>query len=150
MRMKQASGEPLAFAAGRHLAEHPDCTDNSHHYDLATCATKYWTKRFLTGINSPEAILRGLAMQANIAPAADLLVCRRSINKQSLLSPDQRRRNVRNAWIASSSYDVAGAEILVVDDILTTGATAHEMARALKQAGAKSVTIAVVARAKKV
>jgi len=44
-------------------------------------------------------------------------------------------------------FDVRGKHLIVVDDILTTGATCHEVAKVLKRAGAAAVTVAVLARA---
>lgn len=149
LKMKYDAGQPLAFALGRHLAQHIVGTGRDNCYDLAACTTKHWLKRFFAGINSPEVIMQGIAEYANLPHAADLLVCRRRISKQSMLSPPQRQRNVRNAWKTSDRYDIRGARVLLVDDILTTGATAHQMSKALKQAGAKRVTMAVVGRATK-
>ena len=58
--------------------------------------------------------------------------------------PKERRKNVRNAFRASS--EVRGRRIVVVDDVMTTGATLEEIARTLLRAGAKSVANAVLAR----
>ena len=149
VRMKYDSGQSLASALGRHLARYLDCIGCADQFDLVACVPKHWFKRLITGINSPEVIMEGLAEQANLPRAADLLVCRRRISKQSMLSPEQRRRNVRKAWSVSTTYDITDSRILVIDDILTTGATAHEVSRALKRAGAKRVALAVIGRAKK-
>jgi predicted amidophosphoribosyltransferase len=64
-----------------------------------------------------------------------------------MLTLHERFRNVRGALGVRTGYDVRGAHILVVDDIMTTGATASEAARVLKRAGARRVTIAVAGRA---
>ena len=58
-----------------------------------------------------------------------------------------RRRNVRGAFRIRSSQQVAGASLLLVDDVLTTGATANACATELKAAGARRVTVLTVARA---
>ncbi len=149
VRMKYDAGQSLAFALGRHLAWYLDCIGCVDQFDLVACVPKHWFKRLITGINSPEVVMEGLAEQANLQQAADLLVCRRRISKQSMLSPEQRRRNVRKAWSVSTNYEIRDSRILVVDDILTTGATAHEISRALKRAGAERVALAVIGRAKK-
>ena len=74
---------------------------------------------------------RWLARARDTAPQTDLDVA-------------QRRANVRGAFVASSS--VAGLDVVVVDDVLTTGATASECARALRAAGAGHVGVLTVAR----
>ena len=60
--------------------------------------------------------------------------------------PSQRLANVRNAFAVNTGYDIHDAHILLVDDIMTTGATASEAARTLRKAGVSCVTVAVVAR----
>ena len=70
----------------------------------------------------------------------------RAVQKQANLTPAQRRRNVRGAMRVTSDFDLRGARLLVVDDVLTTGATADEAARALLAAGAAVVEVAVAAR----
>ena len=147
VRMKYEEGQPLAFAVGRHLAKRLGCADRRGQFDIITCVPKHWTKRFLTGINGPEAIMDGFAYESKSRAAADLMRCSRRIRKQSLLSPEQRRRNVRRAWTVSPDFDLNQARVLVIDDIMTTGSTAHEMARSLKESGAETVSIAVVGRA---
>ncbi len=63
------------------------------------------------------------------------------------LRPDQRRRGLRGAFQIGDAAAVRGREVLLVDDILTTGATARECAKVLLRAGAAKVWVATVARA---
>lgn len=55
-----------------------------------------------------------------------------------------REKNVKNAFVVGG--DVQGKVIVLVDDVLTSGATVNECARALKQAGAKQVRVITLAR----
>jgi predicted amidophosphoribosyltransferase len=64
---------------------------------------------------------------------------------QSRQTPAERRANVRGAFDAAPTLDLAGKAVILVDDVLTTGATAHEAARVLKARGAKVVVVAVFA-----
>ncbi len=79
--------------------------------------------------------------------AADTLLRQRATETQAGLSPRQRRINMRGAFRVADAADVGGRHILLVDDILTTGATARAAAKALRDAGAESVWVATLARA---
>ena len=87
-----------------------------------------------------------ISANLRIPMAVDLLYCRRRTQKQGMLLPAERFANVRDAFAVSSSYDIANAHVLLVDDIMTTGATSSEAAKTLRRAGAARVTVAVVAR----
>ena len=155
LRAKTIAGEPVAAAlggmlAGAVLADLNDGFDNSapfEQFDLVTCVPAYWWRRLRRGTNSAAVIAQVLARELDLPTGLDLLVCRRNIEKQSSLSLDQRRRNVRAAFRTSWGYDVADARILLVDDVMTTGATAHEISKVLRRAGAASVAVAVAGRA---
>jgi len=61
-------------------------------------------------------------------------------------NPDDRRRNVRDAFAVPDPGPVAGRHVLLVDDVLTTGATANECARTLRRAGTRRVGVFTLAR----
>jgi ComF family protein len=77
------------------------------------------------------------------------LIRLRATGSQAGLTPRQRRLNVRGAFHVSDAATVAGQHVLLVDDILTTGATARAAAQALLKAGAKTVWVATLARARR-
>jgi ComF family protein len=64
-----------------------------------------------------------------------------------LLGAGDRRRNVRGAFAVRDRERVRGRTVLLVDDVMTTGATAHECAHVLRRAGARAVDVVVLARA---
>jgi ComF family protein len=80
------------------------------------------------------------------APVSRELVRIRNTPPQSDLSRNKRTDNVRNAFRAKNRLILEGANILLVDDIATTIATANESARVLLDAGVSSVTLAIIAR----
>jgi len=73
----------------------------------------------------------------------------RATETQAGLTPTQRRKNVRGALKVSDPAAVQGQHVLLVDDILTTGATARSAAQSLIKAGAESVYVATLARARR-
>jgi len=81
--------------------------------------------------------------------ASSTLMRLRATESQASLTPRKRRRNVRGAFMVLDPHDVAGKHILLVDDVLTTGATARAASKILVQAGAASVWVATLARAKR-
>ena len=81
--------------------------------------------------------------------AAGMLVRQRSTQSQAGLTPRQRRINLRGAFRVAEPAAVAGKHVLLVDDILTTGATARAAAQALAKAGAATVWVATLARARR-
>jgi ComF family protein len=96
---------------------------------------------------------RALARLRKIRPEWRLVASHKTLRRvrqteaQYVLTLRERRRNLRGAFVVDG--EVAGREVLVVDDILTSGATARECARVLKAAGAARVWIATLARAQK-
>jgi len=79
--------------------------------------------------------------------ASSTLMRLRATQSQAGLTPRQRRLNVRGAFTVSAPTAVASKHILLIDDILTTGATARAAAKTLMEAGAASVWVATLARA---
>ena len=96
------------------------------------------------GYNQAEEIARPLARQLRRPLLRDALLRSRHCASQQGLRLAQRRTNVRGAFAAGVA--AAGRDLLLVDDVLTSGSTLDAAAAALKRAGARSVTNGVVAR----
>lgn len=105
-------------------------------FDMVVSVPTDAARRKQRGFDIPESIFaQALAVKGAWQP--QVLVRIRSTAPQYGLAPDKRRSNVHGCFAVQG--DVQKAKILLVDDILTTGATLEEAAKALKQAGAKSV-----------
>jgi ComF family protein len=96
------------------------------------------------------AALRKRMPDWRLTLAPSTLVRLRATETQAGLTTRQRRVNVRGAFGVKDRSAVAGKHILLIDDVLTTGATARAASRALLQAGAESVLVATLARAHRV
>jgi ComF family protein len=77
---------------------------------------------------------------------ARLLKRVRHTHPQVRLDPEERRQNVRGAFKVEDRGMVLGKNLLIVDDVFTTGATVNECARVLKEAGAERVSVYTLAR----
>jgi len=102
----------------------------------------YWVRRIKRGFNQSELLARGLALRTGIPLLKPLRRIRPTPN-QAGLSNSARRLNVAKAF---RCRDVQGKRLLLIDDVMTTGATAAVCAMALKQAGARRVALLTVAR----
>ena len=101
------------------------------------------------GFDQVELLAQKMTQQLQI-PAVALLWKRRDNPQQSkIVGQAQRRANVLGAYEAIQREMLVGKRVLLLDDILTTGATAGECARILLEAGAKEVHFAAVAAAQK-
>lgn len=142
LRMKNASGEGIAELLGRRWAAmHPP---GGSPVDALVPVPLHWWKHLRRGYNQCDAVARGIAASYRLPIRPRWLRCVRRTAPQKTLDPTARRLNVRGAFRASRL--VAGKHILLIDDVMTTGATAEEAARALRLAGAARVTVAILAR----
>jgi ComF family protein len=107
-------------------------------------------KQAQRGFNQAKMIARGALRQLARPKRFDLLtgalVRRRETGSQIGLTRHQRRENLRGAFAVSDPTRIVKRDILLIDDVLTTGTTASECARVLLLAGAARVWVATVAR----
>ena len=156
---KYGHQSPLGAALGGRLGERIETATAStagfFSPDLVTYVPSHVTRHFQRGGNGNRAIAD--AVCAHLREKNRALRCRsllrmtRRIKKQAWLDNEQRRANVRGAFAVKRSYlfakTIVDRHILLVDDVLTTGATANEITQTLLEGGARQVTLAVVARA---
>ena len=100
-------------------------------------------QRWLRPYHAADAVAESVARRLGVPLLPDVLRKVKRTPKQALLTAAQRRDNLRGAFACDA--DLSGAAVLLVDDVVTTGSTAHEASRPLRKAGAE-VTVACVAR----
>jgi ComF family protein len=98
------------------------------------------------GFNQAELLALEIAQRTGIAAAPGALVRRKDTKPQAGLSAAGRRLNVAGAFAVRRRTQIAGRVVVVVDDVLTTGATAQACARALQDGGAAEVRLLAAAR----
>lgn len=114
-------------------------------FDLVLPVPMHWRRRLIRGYDHARVLARAVAGELQI-PVGDELARIRATPPQAHLPRSRRLENVRGAFAVSYLATIQAARVLLVDDVTTTGATANEAARTLLQAGASSVTLAVVCK----
>ena len=147
LRTKNQFGRGLAIALGDLLAARHADELSAWKPDAVVPVPMHWSRRMWRGGNSPQVVAERLAARLGIPLASHLLARRRRTALQASLPPSRRAANVRGAFRARAHRDLPGSRLLLVDDVMTTGATLNEASRTLSRAGAGSLAVAVLARA---
>src|SRR5487761_210982 len=114
--------------------------------DIVVPVPLHWTRLFARRYNQSAILAHALVRDGGPPVVADLLERRRATPSQGRSGRAERRRNVRGAFALKRGRGVAGRRVLLVDDVLTTGATVSECARTLLDAGATAVDVLTLAR----
>jgi predicted amidophosphoribosyltransferase len=106
----------------------------------------HWRRRLARGYDQSAALARGLAARLGLPCATAVLRRIRNTPMQTLQTASGRPGNVRGAFRPRRPGALQGKAVLLMDDVMTTGSTANEAARALRESGAGRVVVAVLAR----
>lgn len=150
-RFKHRSHWPFGRLLAEHLARHI-----RHQFDEGLqrpdmllpvpLANKRLRQR---GFNQAHMLANWLSPPLNIQVRAELLRRIQDTQSQQELDAADRHRNLRHAFAVTDESQVHGRHVALIDDVLTTGATAEALARLLKRAGAVRVDIYCLARTPK-
>jgi len=146
--LKHGDRTHVAGAFGRWM--HRAGTDVLAGADLLVPVPLHWTRLFQRRYNQAALLAQAIRAAGGPQVAADWVVRRRRTPSQGHLGAAARERNVRGAFAVRRSRDLAGKRVVIVDDVMTTGATVEECARVLKRAGAAFVGVLTLARALRV
>jgi ComF family protein len=147
LRLKHAPGALLAELLGERWAVWCEPRLRALQADVVVPVPLHWLRRFRRGYNQSEALARSLAQHLGLPCRPGWLRRIRNTPHQTGRSPSGRRSNVQDAFRARPRAALHGRTVLLIDDVLTTGSTCSEAAKALRKAGAARVVVAVLARA---
>lgn len=148
LRYKFYNSRSFAWSYGRLLSiklleENPDG------FDCLTWVPVSSRRKLSRGYDQVELLAKAVGKEMGITPVPLIKKVRHNPPQSGISGAAERRANVLGAYRATKPEDVAGKRILLLDDILTTGATAGECARVLRTHGAKEIHCAAVAAARK-
>ena len=148
LRYKFYGARSNALSYGRLLAmklleEYPDG------FDCLTWVPVSPLRKLRRGYDQVEELAKAVGRELDMVPVPLLKKVRHNRPQSGIHGEAERRANVLGAYRVPDPAQAAGKKILLLDDILTTGATAGECARVLVTAGAKEVHCAAVAAARK-
>lgn len=149
--LKYERVRPAAAVLGRMLTEAIAALSSDFSADpIVVPVPLHVSKRRQRGFNQSELIARSALKLhpagLHVPVSASVLIRQRDTKSQTGLTPSQRRENMRGAFAVVHPAEIAGRDVLLVDDVMTTGTTASECARVLRRAGAERIFVATVAR----
>jgi ComF family protein len=147
LRLKHVSHDGLAEMLGELWAEHSGAELRAAGASVVVPVPLHFRRLWQRGYNQSAALAHGLAGRLRLPCRPRWLRRIRHTPKQTEQTPAARRENVKGAFRAARAGALAGQTVLLVDDVMTTGSTVSEAARALRDAGARRVVVAVLARA---
>jgi len=146
VKMKNQKNDSLAVQLGNLLGYHL-VSQAWIDFDLVIPVPTFWSRRLLRGFQATEILVERVGRITGIPAHHGIIRMIRKTAKQGTLSATGRKSNVRDAFCVKSRTSIAAKRLLIIDDVMTTGATTSEIARILKARGAAEVSVAVVARA---
>lgn len=147
LRFKFRGARYYAHAYGRLLAmkitqAYPDG------FDVLTWVPTGRRRKFVRGYDQVELIAEAVGKELGVKPQKLLKKIRNNPPQSGIVGDAQRRANVLGVYAMEENADVKGKRVLLLDDVITTGATAGEAARVLLTAGAEKVYCGAVAAAR--
>jgi ComF family protein len=144
-RCAHLAGHLAGLLAGR--LDAPECTLQAREAQLVVPVPSHRSRRIQRGFDAAGELARELSRRLDRPCSGRVLLKSRPTAPQMGLSRAERLTNVQGSFTVRREAEVQGRLVLLVDDVMTTCATAAECARTLRAAGAREVRVAAVARA---
>lgn len=115
-------------------------------YDIIIPVPIHRKRKLQRGYNQTQLIAKEIAKNIDIKLCDDVLVKSKNTIAQSKLNKNKRKQNIKNAFKVLNLEKIQGKNILLFDDIFTTGSTVNECSKILKKVGAKTVGVLTIAK----
>ena len=147
-KIKQSSHEPLAIEIGTRIGNWLKQLDTFDSKDFACVipVPQHWLRRMMVRYNQADVLAERIAREIGLPVNRHSLYRTRWTEKQGTKSIVDRLKDVRDSFACKPSKSIVGSRILLVDDVVTSGATANDAARALRLSGAARVEVVAFAR----
>lgn len=136
-KLKYENAKYLAKTMASFLTEH--IIKNNIKFDIITFVPAHKTTLKSRGYNQAKLLANCCCQNLNLKLEEDVLLRIKENASQVELSAKEREKNIENSFIVNNKTAIKHKTVLVIDDVLTTGATLNEVARVLKNAGASKV-----------
>jgi len=120
--------------------------DLNEHVDMVVSTPLHWTRQLTRGYNQ-SALLAEIISSKTKIPYKNVLKRKKRTSKQANLNRKQRKKNLIDAFSVKKEAICRNRTILLIDDVMTTGATLSSAASVLLDAGAKNIKVLVLTRA---
>ena len=115
-------------------------------YDIILPVPIHKKRKRQRGYNQSELIARKIAKKLDLEIYTNVLIKIKNTKPQSLLGVRERMKNAKGVYFVESVNKIKDKNVIILDDIYTTGATANECKKMMKKAGAKKVAIFTIAK----
>lgn len=146
LRGKEPFGTSVLAALANLLWDRSKDELQSKSVDLVAVVPQHWMHRGVRPHNPPAVVGRLLARRLRVRFAPNILAKVENTPPQTSLTATERKRALRGVFRVRRNSRIKDRRVLLVDDVLTTGTTANQVARSLLERGAKVVHVAVLAR----
>jgi competence protein ComFC len=146
-RLKYNQKIPLGRRLAEKLGETVSSDGNFSSCDLIIPVPLHRARKRERGFNQSEILAEGVSKVINVEFLKDVLKRMKNTKDQTHLNVQERKENVEGAFVVTRPDEVISKRVILVDDVMTTGATLNECAKTLLEAGAErvyAVTLAVV------
>ncbi len=143
------SGNMTGLETFQHLSRQSPVSDDLSIPDVILPVPLHIKRLRGRGFNQALLLAKKLFPEEKEKIKYDILLRQTDTPTQTGLSGQERRENLKNAFIVKRPSEITGRNILILDDVFTTGATVNECAKVLKTAGCKRVEILTICRAEK-